>query len=53
MGSESYLYSKVNDQEFIARVDSRSDIQGGDKIELAIDMNKVHFFDKDTELRIH
>ena len=52
MGSESYLYSKLNDQEFIARVDSRSDIKGGEQIELAIDMNKVHFFDKDSEQRI-
>ncbi|WP_281976134.1 ABC transporter ATP-binding protein [Halobacillus litoralis] len=52
MGSESYLYSKLNDQEFIARVDSRSDVKGGDRIELAIDMNKVHFFDKESELRI-
>ncbi|RWZ55243.1 sn-glycerol-3-phosphate ABC transporter ATP-binding protein UgpC [Halobacillus fulvus] len=52
MGSESYLYSKVGDQEFIARVDSRSDIKGGEEIELAIDMNKVHFFDTESELRI-
>ncbi|MBH0228689.1 ABC transporter ATP-binding protein [Halobacillus yeomjeoni] len=52
MGSESYLYTKLNDQEFIARVDSRSDIQGGEEIDLAIDMNKVHFFDIDTEERI-
>ncbi|KHE73121.1 ABC transporter ATP-binding protein [Halobacillus sp. BBL2006] len=53
MGSESYLYSKLGEQEFIARVDSRSDIKGGEEIELAIDMNKVHFFDKDSEERIH
>ncbi|MCA0983908.1 sn-glycerol-3-phosphate ABC transporter ATP-binding protein UgpC [Halobacillus yeomjeoni] len=52
MGSESYLYTKLNDQEFIARVDSRTDIQGGEEIDLAIDMNKVHFFDIDTEERI-
>ncbi|QDP39704.1 ABC transporter ATP-binding protein [Radiobacillus deserti] len=52
MGSESYLYSKVADQDFIARVDSRTDINGGEQIELAFDMNKAHFFDKDTELRI-
>ncbi|WP_226576674.1 ABC transporter ATP-binding protein [Halobacillus litoralis] len=52
MGSESYLYSRLNDQEFTARVDSRSDINGGDQITLALDMNKVHFFDKDSELRI-
>jgi multiple sugar transport system ATP-binding protein len=52
MGSESYLYSKLGEQEFIARVDSRSDINGGEEIELAIDMNKVHFFDKESEERI-
>ncbi|MFD1017729.1 ABC transporter ATP-binding protein [Thalassobacillus hwangdonensis] len=53
MGSESYLYSKLNDQDFIARVDSRSDIKGGEQIELALDMHKAHFFDKDSEERIH
>ncbi|ADI00004.1 ABC transporter ATP-binding protein [Salisediminibacterium selenitireducens] len=52
MGSESYLYSKVADQDFIARVDSRTDISGGDSIDVAFDMNKVHFFDADTEERI-
>ncbi|MCD5324939.1 MULTISPECIES: ABC transporter ATP-binding protein [Pontibacillus] len=52
MGSESYLYSSVKGQEFIARVDSRSDINGGQKIDLALDMNKAHFFDKETENRI-
>ncbi|WP_082234732.1 ABC transporter ATP-binding protein [Halobacillus massiliensis] len=52
MGAESYLYSRVGDQEFVARVDSRSDIHGGDKIQLAFDMNKAHFFDAETEDRI-
>ncbi|MRH44110.1 sn-glycerol-3-phosphate ABC transporter ATP-binding protein UgpC [Aquibacillus halophilus] len=52
MGSESYLYSKLNDQDFVARVDSRTDINGGEKIDLALDMNKAHFFDAETEARI-
>ncbi|GAA0300737.1 multiple sugar transport system ATP-binding protein [Gracilibacillus halotolerans] len=52
MGSESYLYSEVNGQDFVARVDSRTDVQGGEKIELAFDMNKCHFFDMETEERI-
>jgi len=52
MGSESYLYSSVSGQEFIARVDSRSDIQGGQNVDLALDMNKALFFDKESELRI-
>nr|WP_281252462.1 sn-glycerol-3-phosphate ABC transporter ATP-binding protein UgpC [Oceanobacillus timonensis] len=53
MGAESILYSSIDGQEFVARVDSRTDIQGGDDIELSFDMNKVHFFDKDNEQRIH
>ncbi|OZU87904.1 sugar ABC transporter ATP-binding protein [Virgibacillus indicus] len=52
MGAESYLYSKINEQDFVARVDSRSDINGGDKVDLAFDMNNSHFFDAETELRI-
>ncbi|ARK31217.1 ABC transporter ATP-binding protein [Halalkalibacter krulwichiae] len=52
LGAESYLYSKLEGQDFIARVDARSDFQNGQKIQLAFDMNKVHFFDPETEKRI-
>ncbi|SEO48388.1 multiple sugar transport system ATP-binding protein [Amphibacillus marinus] len=52
MGSESYLYSKLSEQEFIARVDSRTDINGGESLQLAFDMHKCHFFDLETEERI-
>lgn len=52
MGAESYLYSKLGEQDFIARVDSRSDITGGEQVDLAFDMNKVLFFDGETEQRI-
>lgn len=52
MGAESILYSSIDGQEFVARVDSRTDVQGGDELELSFDMNKVHFFDKDNEQRI-
>jgi len=52
MGSESFLYSKINDQEFVARVDSRTDINSGESIELALNLNHAHFFDAETELRI-
>lgn len=51
-GAETMLYSSISGQDFIARVDSRSNIKPGDVMELAIDMNKTHFFDKDTESRI-
>ncbi len=52
MGAETYLYSKIAGQDFIARVDSRSDIQNGQKLELAFDLNKCHFFDATSEERI-
>ncbi|SHG89373.1 ABC transporter ATP-binding protein [Ornithinibacillus halophilus] len=52
MGAETFLYSKVNDQDFVARIDSRTDIHGGEDIELAFDMNKCHFFDAESELRV-
>src|SRR5690625_7586828 len=32
MGSESYLYSKLADHDFVARVDSRTDISGGETL---------------------
>ena len=52
MGAESYLYSKVNNQDFIARIDSRTDVHGGEKLDLAFNMNNAHFFDAETEERI-
>lgn len=52
MGSEIILYSVVNNQEFVARVDSRFGVEAGQTLEMAFDMNKVHFFDKDSQLRI-
>ncbi|MDY0406265.1 sn-glycerol-3-phosphate ABC transporter ATP-binding protein UgpC [Virgibacillus sp. 179-BFC.A HS] len=52
MGAETYLYSKVDNQDFVARVDSRTDIQGGEQLALAFNMNNAHFFDVSTEQRI-
>ncbi|XJZ28086.1 ABC transporter ATP-binding protein [Bacillota bacterium Lsc_1132] len=51
-GAETMIYSSISGQDFVARVDSRSDIKPGDKLELAFDMNKAHFFDVETESRI-
>ena len=51
-GAETMVYSSFEGQTFVARIDSRTDIHPNDTLELAFDMNKVHFFDKDSELRI-
>ena len=52
MGAEIILYSKVNNQDFVARVDARFNVAAGETIDLAFDLNKAHFFDNETELRI-
>lgn len=52
MGSEIILYSRVNEQDFVARVDARFTVEAGQTIDMAFDLNKAHFFDKESELRI-
>ena len=57
MGAEIYLYISVGDPEeeptsLIARVSSRSQSRAGDKIQVAVDMSRLHIFDKDTEVCI-
>ena len=52
MGAEFMLYSTISGQDFVARVDARTLYQAGETVDLALDMNKAHFFDKDTEARI-
>ena len=52
MGAETYLYVKVADNNFTARVDPRSTAKVGDTIKLGVDVNKIHLFDKETELAI-
>lgn len=51
-GAELMVYSTIAEQDFVARLDSRSDIHPGDSLDLAFDLNKAHFFDVDSESRI-
>ena len=52
MGAETYLYLLINDNKAIARVNARSTTKYGDTIKVAFDLNKIHIFDKDTEMTI-
>lgn len=54
MGSETYLYLKVDGKEsnVVARVDPRSASRTGDTVKVAFETNRLHFFDKDSELSI-
>ena len=49
MGAETYLYFKITGNDFTARVNPRSTARHGDNVTVALDANKIHLFDKDTE----
>ena len=52
LGAEVFLYFDVNGTQVTARVDPRTTAKTGDPIKFAFDMEKAHFFDKETELAI-
>ena len=52
MGAETYLYLKIGSAPVISRINRRSTAKAGDSIKVAIDTNKIHLFDKETELAI-
>jgi multiple sugar transport system ATP-binding protein len=53
MGNEIFVYLMTTDeQSFIARVDPRSDLRPGDKVQMAFNADKVQIFDRATEKNI-
>ncbi len=52
LGAETYLYLDVDGVPFTSRVNHRSSSKVDDTVTVAFDMNKVHIFDKETELAI-
>ncbi|BAQ09554.1 sugar ABC transporter, ATP-binding protein [Bacillus sp. OxB-1] len=52
LGAETLIYSQIASQPLIARIDAQSDVTQGQILDLAMDMNRVHFFDPKTENRI-
>ena len=52
MGSESYIYFRQSDTSFISRVDAHRMVKVGDTYEPAVYLEKTHFFDPGTEMRI-
>ena len=49
MGAEIYLYLTTGEQNMTARVSSRSQARAGDRIKVAIEAERIHIFDKDTQ----
>ena len=49
LGSITYLYVTCEGNSLTASVQPRTTVKTGDHIKLAIDVNRIHLFDKDTE----
>lgn len=52
MGAETYLYVNCEGTPLTARVSPRSSARPQDVIQLGIDPNRIHIFDKETEMSI-
>lgn len=52
MGAEIYLYLSIAGIPLTARVEPTSKAKPGDKVKIALDVNKIHIFDKETEQTI-
>ena len=52
LGAEVFLYFDVNGTQITARVDPATKAKTGDPVKFDFNMEKTHFFDKDTELVI-
>ncbi len=52
LGSETNIYFNIDEANVIAKVDARTNVHMGDKIKLGLDLNKLHFFDPESENRL-
>ncbi len=52
LGAETYLYLKIEGNAITARVNPRTTAKMNDVIDVAFDANKIHIFDKETEMTI-
>ena len=52
MGNEILTYLKNGEHSFVARVDPRSRLQAGNKVQMVFNMANIHIFDAETERAI-
>ncbi|MDY5423330.1 sn-glycerol-3-phosphate ABC transporter ATP-binding protein UgpC [Hornefia butyriciproducens] len=52
LGAEAYLYFDVEGTQVTARVNSNTQLRQGSDAVFALDMSKIHLFDKETEKNI-
>ena len=52
LGAEVFLYFEVEGIDLTVRVNPRTTARPGDTVQIALDVSKIHVFDKDTEQTI-
>jgi len=52
LGAEVFLYFDIEGSNMTARVEPRTTARTGDTVKFALDAEKIHIFDKETELTI-
>ncbi len=52
MGAETMLYTKLGEQALVARINSRDEVTVDTGMVLALNMEKAHFFDTESLLRV-
>ncbi len=52
LGAESHLYCTVGQTEFVAKVNARDYIAPNQELVFGFDLNKAHFFDRETDRNI-
>ena len=52
MGAESYIYTKCGDASINIRVEGTTSLKIGQKAKIYLNPDKLHVFDKETELRV-
>ncbi len=52
LGSEQFVYLTVNNQEFTSRMPARAQLTSGSPLEVVFDTEKMHIFDRQTEMAV-
>ena len=52
VGSEQFVYLRSGNQEFTSRMASRAQLAAGNNVEVIFDTEKMHVFDKQTEMAL-
>jgi multiple sugar transport system ATP-binding protein len=52
LGSEQFVYLRSGNQEFTSRMSARAQLMPGNNVDVVFDTDKMHVFDKQTEMAL-